>query len=758
MAWQKDISVGSFTGKLRMIVDVVSQNRAANTSVIRVRLYGYNSGSGRSYNLGNGAAVSVSGSASRSDRATFNIPGRSWGQFVSWQWTLPHDSAGNLSFSLTGRVYDTGTSMFGNGGSITISGSAPRLVLAPTAPSWGSTVYASDTSIRIAWTNRSTARGPYDRIEVQGWSASTGKWWSKATLSGSATSWTESGVTGNDEVRYRVRARGPGGTSAWVQGGTLGTRPAAPSNVTATKSGLAIRVSWKDNAAPTNRTRRFTINDNPGGNGWVDVGEVGGSATSWTHSDADPAVTHQYRVWAHIVSGGRDLASTSASGSSNVVQLQAAPKQPGRQEPKDAVTQIVGEPITFQWSHNPVDTTDQTAAQLQWRIDGGAWTTVDVTGPSRTTTLIPDTGGAARATLEWRVRTKGDHPDWSPWSTTNGPQLSTPPTVTVQYPVAHEPLETSRVEVSWSYDPNGPEPQLGQSAYRVDLVRDGDVVEQQTGSTAEAVALESRLSNDTEYTVRVQARNGDSLWSEVDESTFTTDFPLPAPVTVFPEWDREGATVAVEFEENTGGEFVAPDAIDVERRDEGGDWVLIASGIPASTTITDRTPRIGTVEYRAISRTVLPTETVGPVAVAPWPFPIEGAYVSGGAGFDRTCTAMGAAADDEPGIEQTTKQFAGVAKPVAFFGTARTHRLAFTGTIPLPPNETPVSTREEWVGLLHEYGVVCYRDPVGRKRFGLLTVSFSQEGPIEALSLEVEEVQWTESVRRVSDLELEGML
>lgn len=949
MAWTKTIGIGSYGSQLRVTVDLLSQNTAANRSYIRVRIEAYNGGISRTYNTGSGADWAISGTASASGSQTFNIPGRSWYTFADQNFTVDHDSAGNLSLSITGRLSNTGTTAFGNGGSATVTASLPRLVLAPTAPSWGSTSYSAPGSIRVTWTNRATARGPYSSLELQRWRTSLGKWYALGTLSSTASSYTDSSLPANEEVRYRVRAKGPGGTSAWATGGTMGTVPAAPSGVKAVKSGLAIRVSWTDNAAMQGRTRTFLIEDRPGGGSWVQVGSIGSSATSWTHNDADPAVTHQYRVRARTTSGGLDHTSGYSSASA-VVQLQAAPKQPSRVGPKDSVALVIGEPVDVVWTHNPVDTTEQTAAEVQWRVDGGSWTTVPVTGSANTVAITPGTGSATRARLEWRVRTKGDHPDWSPWSAINGPVLSTVPAAVIQVPVSYEPLTTSRVAVSWAYEPGGDEVQLGQAAFAVELVRAGDVVEETAGGTGTAVDLESRLANGVEYTVRVRVRNGDALWSAWDESVFRTNFPVPAEVEVFPQWDRDDASVSLGFGEsealratyrwtgepgastseavdadgnvvatnlvrnpfgpgmtNTDGwrstagdrlevvedegrpvarfvqgtdgtgfyldppdNFVwpvgsvvrwsveikvtqpvsqvgitlstyqgaaidqtfadpgpryveqepddgwvryvregvitampdtgwvrclvwpngtgvladesilirdaivtvdAPDGvgffdgdtvgttdvegIDVERRDDGGDWVLIASGIPSSTTITDRTPRIGDVEYRAISRTALPTETIGPVAATSWPFPVEGAYVSGGPGFGRVCVGAGASATDSPGIEQSTKKLAGVKRPVAFFGEGRTHDLTYTGTIPLPPNETPVSTRDEWEALLYEYGVVCYRDPMGRKRFGIMGLSFSQDGPIESVTVDVEEVHWTESVRRVTDHELE---
>lgn len=1117
--WYRDLGIGSYGSKMRVRVDALRQSLSGNYTRVRVRIYAYNGSTySKTYNLGSGAAVAVSGDVSHSDRQTFSIGPGAWGTLADWEFSVGHDADGEKRFSITGRLSDTGTSALGNGGSITVTGTFDPLYLAPTSPTWGSTDYQDPDRVRVSWNRRASARGAYSRIRVQRWARSTGKWYHRAVLSGSATSYTDTSLSSNNEHRWRVRAEGPGGNSSWVQGGTLGTTPAAATNVRASKAEQGIDVSWTDNAARTNRSRTFYIDDNPGGNGWERVGSIGGSATSWSHADADPAVTHQYRVWTRINSQ-IDLTS-AASDPSNTVQLQAAPDQPWRMEPSDSLTFEVGDTLPLEWKHLPVDTTAQTEAELQWRLDGGEWTTETVTGPEEALEVTPSPAGA-RARFEWRVRTRGAHPDWSPWSTINGPLISTRPVIAIQAPTNGEALATSRVTASWTYEPGGDEAQLAQAEWKVSLFLwgSGTLIEQRSGTTAEQVALGTRLENGTEYVLTVAVRNGDGLWSDGESARFSTDFPVPAEVTVEPRWDRETAAVSVGFHESeelrayyrwtgeagastsekyvddpalaveltqmvpngdladeatgwdgdpdwervtvngpgggtgldralkataTGRPYTGPampvisgqdyifevwlradlpdsvayielrdpaddslvvqegtiesggsgtvaaypmtsytvptawtlyrvrftpktgigsavyntiyvnhangternatvwmtgfklypasaadegvvatnlaenpfgpgmedttwwksarldlavveddgrsaaqttitgagyaclepatgitppegvevrysvelkvgfpvtgarllllgvngatvsggdtleraqtpedgwvrltttgtitampadgyvrpiiyvdghtdevggvawvrdvmlthgetddayfdgdtpgvtdvDAIDVERREPDGSWTLIASAIDTSSTITDRTPHIGDVEYRAISRTTLPTETEGPAATAAWVHDRDPVWVNGGDGMGQQCLARGAEATDEHAVDQALHRFAGQERPVAFFGTGQEHRTTFSGKI-LPHYPWPVSSRDEWVALLQERGLVCFRDCTGRKVFGVLSVSFGQSGNVQTVSLEVEEAQHEEGVPRVSDLELEARM
>src|SRR5699024_5352869 len=149
-------------------------------------------------------------------------------------------------------------------------------------------------------------------------------------------------------------------------------------------------------AATPTRTLTFVIADRPAGAAWSQVGTIGGDATSWTHTSPDPAKTHQYRVRARIDSQG--LMTSAYSTASAVVQLQAPPLAPTLVSPTGVVDRDEG--ITFVWEHNPVDTSDQAAYRLQYRLGTSTWTTLTGTTVQERTIAAPGVSG----TLEWRVQ------------------------------------------------------------------------------------------------------------------------------------------------------------------------------------------------------------------------------------------------------------------------------------------------------------------------------------------------------------------
>lgn len=966
--WTGTRGIGNYGSQIRTVVTLLSQNRAGNTSRLRVVVSIYNGGRSRSWDSSVGMAIT--GTVSFSGTGAVDVAGYSWQTIISREYTVAHGSDGRKSFTINGVLGTTGTSTFGSGGTATVSGTLPQLLLAPQAPVNLIASRVSDTAQRLTWGNRASARAPYTRLQVQRLARSGGTWqYVSTSIGGSAQSYQDGGTRANDRYDYRVRAVNSVGASPWARNldGTSGvsTTPAAPTGVSAQKVGSNITVSWTDQADTVYLGRTFLIEDSPDGGAWVQVGTVSGSRTTWTHTAPSASQTHRYRVRARISESGSTLTS-GYSAASNTVQLLVAPMAPTPLSPADGASSSSGSgTVWVKWRHAPLDTTAQEEAEVRYRQDGGDWETTVVTGSLDTTWIPVSWGAAGRAVVEWQVRTRGAHPSFSRWSIVRTFVETSPPYVAVQAPENGSQLDTSRVAVSWAYEGVGTAPELAQAGWEATLYGPDDEVLETTsgiGRTSSAW-FAARLENDTEYRIVVQAWNGDGVWSSADDGTitFTTAFPLPPELLVVPVWSRDLATVELALQqdsesqvatyrwtgdphlstservladgvervnlvtnpsfesgleqvgmsENSSGNTVTslssewaltgtqsvridpqggttPDTVwqvmggsdaaaairdefgmvpwetftigatihldvpqtgvlayharsirinahsedgsnywgavmseaapnepgthrvvltfvvppeasrgltislcngsnsvpvwwdgltiekgvtpgtyfdgetpvatdtvfaDVERNDGDG-WTLVASGIDPTTRITDRTPRLGEVRYRAVSRTVLPTERTGPEAVASWVHDNDPVYVSGGDGWSTTCTARGSEASDKPSVEQELQQFAGSPIPVAFFGEARSYETTFSGRIWQHPLY-PVSTRDEWMALLYEAGIVCFRDCRGRKVFGLLEVDFSTSGPSESVSITVQQARHTEGVARVSDAELE---
>lgn len=185
-----------------------------------------------------------------------------------------------------------------------------------------------------------------------------------------------------------------------------------------------------------------------------------------------------------------------------------------------------------------------------------------------------------------------------------------------------------------------------------------------------------------------------------------------------------------------------------QRRDTADSpWITLAEHIEPGTTITDPTPALGAPEYRAISHTTLPSSTTGAVTVAEWVHGRDPIFVNTGPDYSVVGKAIGRHANDAYAVEQGTFPAAGFDFPLAMVGDGETGTTSFTGTIVAPfITDDGVTTRAGWREILRHRQVVCYRDCQGRKLYGLLSLAFAQDGPVETVTITVDEVWHREGV------------
>lgn len=424
-------------------------------------------------------------------------------------------------------VGDTGTQGLGDGYR-PLGVSVVRAL--PVAPIDLIITRVSDAQHTLNWSRQST----YTSVVVQR-QANDGPWQQVGIASGNAFTFTDTTTGPNAKYTYRVAGRAASGQSAWSAPATAYTTPAAPTGVSAARSGDDIVVSAS--GLPPYATV-FDIEDDS---------SVIASAVSlpYTHVGPNPAVPHQYRVRGVI---GAVIGSWSAL--SNVVQLISPPLAPAGLNPNGGVAPS-DEDVVFKWVHNPVDSSPQSAYELRHRVPGGAWTTLSGTTSQQRSVSLPV--GA----VEWQVRTKGAHPDWSAWSPVATFNVIDRPGVAVLQPVGD--WDASILTAQWSWFQAQPRP---QSAWQVELIDPlSAVVETRSGSGADdSVTFTTRLI-EGEWTVRVRAATGD-VWSVWTSESFTVTFDPPAPPVLDGQWDESQGGVILTVGSGTPGVAVL----------DGGAW------------------------------------------------------------------------------------------------------------------------------------------------------------------------------------------
>lgn len=405
----------------------------------------------------------------------------------------------------------------------------------------------SDSRINLSWSNT----GTYARVGVQ-MQADTGSGFSlggSASASGNATSYASTGRIPNRRYRYRVRGHTSGGASPWTSWSTIVyTTPATPSAPRVARSGNSIRVSLGSSTSLFGT--HFDVQD--AATGSIVGSNIPRGSFPWTHTNPNPEVRHRYRIRARRsqYSTGGTILTSSYSAYSPWVELQSPPNAPTNLAP-NGIAVAAGEDAVLSWSHNPVDSSDQSAFELRWRIGSlGTWTTVTGSTASQYTTMFDEPGG-----YQWQVRTRGVHPDWSPWSATATLTAIDVPSVAITQP-SGETWGLPTMTVEWEY---AQLEDLPQSAWRVHLIHvdpDGEaVLEERNGSgPASSVALATRLERDGDYIVRVWGQ-ASGIWSEPDEVSFRVVFIPPSPPVVEGVWDEETGSVGLTVMDGRGPEI-----------------------------------------------------------------------------------------------------------------------------------------------------------------------------------------------------------
>jgi len=390
------------------------------------------------------------------------------------------------------------------------------LTALPRVPTGLSVVRVSDTQHKLSWTRVSSSTA----VVVQR-RTNDGAWVEVGRPGGNAASFTDTTTVGNRKYEWRVAAILSGKQSGWSgTSGAVYTSPAAPSSVSAVRSGLDIVVSAS--GLPPYATG-YDVEDD---------GTLVATGTSlpWTHAAPEPSAAHKYRI-----RSTRGSLAGAWSGWSNTVQLVSPPNPPAGLSPNgQSVASDAG--VHLSWTHNPVDASPQSAFEVQYRPVGGAWVTVSG-GASSFVDIAAVVGD-----FEWQVRTKGADPSFGGWSASATFTVIDRPAVAINSPGTI--LDAPSVVVAWTYAQAQSRP---QSEWEVELRDDeSNVLESLSGSGSDgAVEFTRRLSDGDRLEVRARAAAG-SVWSEWASQLFEVVFLPPAVPSISASWDDDLGGVAIE--------------------------------------------------------------------------------------------------------------------------------------------------------------------------------------------------------------------
>lgn len=454
----------------------------------------------------------------------------------SWSFTVarPNGTAGR-TISVSARIWALyGPSSYASGATASGSATIPaRQYLQPNPPKSFAASRVSDAQMKLTWQGDYTGMDgdkPWSGIYVDR-RTDDGDWQNIANLSWNAVNYTDNSTGANHKYEYRVCAYGPGGNSDHVEAAALYTTPAAPASVAVSRvSGTSVRVSADVSTAPY--AESFEVQSNLNSGGWEAVDTV----EMFPITDDAGGGTAVYRVRSVIGS------LRSAWTESDPVTTIVPPLAPSVTVAGGASVVPTGTDLVVTWVPNHPDGSAQESAKVVLMAGASVVGTYTVEGSATSYDLgTVSSAGSYRV----RVQTKGADPDWGAWSGWVSVTVAVPPSVHFSVPpVDGAAVGALPLTVEWDVaDSTGV---ASQSIALLDASGRTLYSAEPGPSVRELVLGDStyRLSNATEYSLRITVRGGSSLTATAERS-FRTSFAEPARPTAQAATDPSDMSVAV---------------------------------------------------------------------------------------------------------------------------------------------------------------------------------------------------------------------
>lgn len=412
----------------------------------------------------------------------------------------------------------------------------------------------------------------------------------------------DTSCTADHAYVYMIKSTGSGSATETFSesSDSIYMSPTAPQSVSAAFiSGGDVMVTIVNNS---NTATQVCIERNIDNAGWEQIAEEEYLPGGQSYTDDAPvavsSIVYRVRNKCDQLSGTDQYSSYVASAT---VIEKAPPNPPTLVSPVSGSSVVLDSGTTrLVFRHNPVDGSAQEAAQLRYAVNGGAWTTVQLTTQSYYALDISNY--SALDVISWQARTKGADDNYSEWSTTFTVKILTRPQLAFTAPDNAAVISTLPITLAWNYnDLSGTLLQLTvtirlagkvQATINVPITGGGA-----SGSYSYDLA-DFLFQNGTVYSITATALSS-SGFSAVDDIAITTQYDeisLEGGGGLFPvvTFDEDAiATVVCERDvtpdEETGD---IPEPVTMSQcylyRFFDGERELIASGLDEGSQVIDR--------------------------------------------------------------------------------------------------------------------------------------------------------------------------
>ena len=443
----------------------------------------------------------------------------------------------------------------------------------PTAPTWTSVTRNSNNKVTLTWSNSSAS---YTKVYIQR-QTDGGSWSALANVNSGTTSYADTTTTADHAYKYRIASYNGMYSSYVTSGTTITMTPAAPTSISLARTGsgtdVAVTLANTSNVA-TSVEWEWSSN----GTSWNTGGTVVGSpVTSFTVTTIQGT--------GYVRARNKNATGTSSWIVSEAVTTLTPPLAPTLRAPIGIVN-MTALNVVFEWQHNPVDGSAQTAYELKYARNGGSYTTL--TGTTAQTRSVAMTTFSAGDEVTWQVRTKGADANYGEWSTETFYTYSEPG-VNITAPTGN--VTAMPIPMTATYtDMTG----YTCEAATVSLLLGGRELFSEAATisggsiTASLDASEFLPENGTEYTVRVVARSSSSLQATAN-GTFTTAFvePVPGSLSVANEPDTGYVVLTVSYDNSSLGDYVAAQSVSVARVNADGTTTMLIDRGGNGAGVTD---------------------------------------------------------------------------------------------------------------------------------------------------------------------------
>lgn len=444
----------------------------------------------------------------------------------------------------------------------------------PAGPASLAAARESDTRMNLTWALGPNAANTYGGISIQR-SDDGGDYADLASVSATATAWSDTTVGAGHVYRYRIAAYNEAGASDWVASGDISTAPSAPTLVTTqTVSRDTVSV---DATGTLGSVTGYELQHRVGADGaWGDARRATSLPVDMPAADG----ANYYRVRAYR----NDLVSGWAT--SGPVYTLLAPLAPTIIDMRGVYA--VGGSCGVKWRLNHPDGSAQTAAQVEVTTPDGR---VDVRTSEGAAQAYPVTG-LVEGTYLVRVRTHGAYQGYGEWSGYAAFSAHRAPAVAVTSPTEGGTVSTVPLRFEWAVtDPTGV---MAQSV--TVFTGAGKVVAQaevEPGARSYDLYPPSSMpANGARYRFEVSVTGGSTLASSAS-AAFSFQCSTPsAPVASVTIDSGLSCHVCVGPGATEGA--VATESISVERVMSDGSSSVIADGMVGSQEAIDKLPPLNT--------------------------------------------------------------------------------------------------------------------------------------------------------------------